>query len=186
MEYIKKISKVTVEKTLGVKLQPNMICMGVDVAEHNTGIAIIRTTDSSVILDSLYKIKVPQKVQIMDAIDLFIDQVERIKEEISQRYKLDKNMIEDCFFLKNVNTLKYLARFSALVYDRFRGIVKKSHFMLPTSARSKVNFKKSSKLVKGKDLKKELVAYANKALSINVTDNDEADAIILALAGLVE
>jgi len=186
MDYIKKIGKISVEKALGVYLKSDTICMGVDVAQHNTGIAIIRTTKSHVILDSIYKLSVPKNTEIMNTIDLFIDQVERVKSEISQKYKLDLNIIEDCFFLKNVNTLKCLARFSAITYDRFRGLTKESQFVLPTSARSKVNFKKSGAKVKGPDLKKEIIAYVNKALGLEITDNDEADAIVLALSGLVK
>jgi len=184
LNYIKKIGKISVEKALGVYLNSDLICMGIDVAQHNTGIAIIRITKSHVILDSIYKVTVPKKTEIMNTIDLFIDQVERIKSEISQKYKIDVTMIEDCFFLKNVNTLKCLARFSAIAYDRFRGLSKESHFILPTSARSKVNFKKSSKEIKGDYLKKEIIDYVNKALGIKITDTDEADAIVLALAGL--
>jgi len=184
MKYVKKIGKIVVEKALGVKLTPNTICMGVDTAQHSTGIAIIRTTESSVILDNIYIITIPSKTEIKDAIDLFVDQVERIKGEISKKYKLDKNMIEDCFFGRNVNTLKTLARFSALVYDRFKGLCKESVFILPNSARKKVNFKKSHKSVKGPALKKEIIAYINTALKTKITNTDEADAVLLALAGL--
>ena len=60
-----------------------------------------------------------------DALDLFTDQLDNYKREVSQRYKLDIGMIEDCFFGSNVNTLKALARHSVLVYDRFKRISRK-------------------------------------------------------------
>ena len=73
-----------------------------------------------------------------------------------QKYVIDFSIIEDCFFGQNVNTLKALARFGILIYDRFRGISKQITFLLPSPARSKIKFKKSAKNIKGQALKKEI------------------------------
>ena len=81
-----------------------------------------------------------------------------------------------------------MARHSVLVYDKFKGLARKQKFLLPTSARNKVNFKKSSKKIKGHLLKKEIVEYINEALGLELKmkDQDISDACVLALAGLKE
>lgn len=189
MKYLKKIKKSTVEDFLEVKLAPNKIAIGWDVSMRSTGVAVIRTSSNYLTVEILDKIIIPKKVKDKDALDLFIDQVDTFAKRISQLYKIDYNIIEDCFFGNNVRTLKALARHSALVYDRFRGLSRIQYFILPTSARSKVNFKKSSKEIKGTYLKKEIVNYINTALNLHLKktkDNDTADACVLALAGLVE
>ena len=189
MKNLKKIKIETVEEFLEVKLAKNQIVIGWDVSMRSTGIAVIRTSNDFLVLDILDKIKIPQRVNDKDALDLFIDQLNNFAKKVSQTYKIDVNVIEDCFFGNNVRTLKALARHSALVYDRFRGLTRKQYFILPTKARGLVNFEKSSKEIKGDYLKKEIVNYVNKALGIHLKknkDQDLGDAIVLALAGLVE
>jgi len=191
-KYIKKIKINTVEDFLGKSLKFNKIVIGFDVAQHITGIAIIRTTNNYFILEKINKIetpKLPKKAtsrQVLDNIDLFISQLDEFKNEISKNYKLDINRIEDCFFGKNVRTLKSLARASVLVYDRFRNISTDIDFILPNSARSKINYKKSKKKLSGIYLKKDILNYINTALDTKLKDYDIADGIVLALSGLVE
>jgi len=194
MKYIKKINKEKVEIFLGVKLKPNKIAIGFDVAQHVTGIALIRTTDSYVVLEKTHTIvtpKSPKKTstrQMLANFGVFISLLDDFKREVAQKFSLDISIIEDCFYGRNILTLKALARSSILVYDRFRGISTDISLILPTSARSKVNFKKSGAGIKGPKLKAEIVDYVNRALDIKLKakDNDIADAIILSLAGLVE
>ena len=184
-DYIKKIKIEKVEAELEVDLCRNMIVIGCDVSMHNTGLAVIKTTDDYLVLDILYNIIVPRKIDLLKAADLFIDQIEDFKRKITQKYKLDINIIEDCFFGKNVKTLKSLARFSILIYDKFRGIATASKLMLPTQARNLINFKKSSKEIKGSKLKKEIISYINNALQTKIKDDNQGDACVLALGGLV-
>ncbi len=188
MKYLKKIKIDKVENFLGINLKPNTISIGWDVSVRSTGIAVIRTTDTYLIVDKVHKITIPKNVPQIDALDLFINQLNEFAMEISKTYKIDINIIEDCYMGQNVNTLKALARHSVLVYDKFKGLARKQKFLLPTSARSKVNFKKSSKKIKGHSLKKEIVEYINNALDLKLKmkDQDISDACILALAGLRE
>lgn len=185
-KYLKKISLKNVENKLGLSLRKNIISVGFDVAGHSTGIALIKTTDTYLILVRTHKFVIPKKIQELDAIDLFLEQLDTFKNEISRQYKLDETIIENCFMKFNVITLKMLARCGILVYDRFRGISKRSQLIMPLQARSKVNFKKSDKKVKGTKLKKEIIAYINNLLEIELEDNDIADSIILALVGVIK
>ena len=183
--YIKKIKKSDIEDYLGIQIEPNKISIGWDVAMHATGIAIIRTTDTYLILDQVHKITVPKNVDLLDGIDLFIAQLEDFKQKVAQKYKVDVNIIEDCWMGQNVTTLKVLARFSILVYDRFKNITTKSQLVLPTSARSKIKFKKSNEGIKGTKLKKEILKYVNFLLETKIEDYDVADAAVLALGGVI-
>lgn len=185
--YIKKISLESVESFLGVSLKNNIISIGFDVSMHSTGVAMIKTTNKYLILDTVSVIKVPKNItNVLTAIDLFLDQLDDFKRTVSNKYHLDISIVEDCFFGRNVKTLKRLARFGVLIYDRFRGISKENKLMLPNVARSRINFKKSSKKSKGKKLKKEIMEYINNALDVNIKDTDKADGVVLALAGLLE
>ena len=185
MNYLKKIKLATVEAKLNEPLTRNTIVIGFDVSMHSTGIAIIRTTDDYLIVEQTKVITVP-KGELLDSVDLFLSQMQSFKDEVAQKYKLDLSIIEDCFFLKNVKTLKSLARFGILIYDKFRDITEATKFILPTSARKKVHFIKSGKTIKGKALKKEIMVYINYLLELEVTQDDESDALVLALAGLVQ
>ena len=109
-----------------------------------------------------------------------------LKNKISKQYKIDKNVIEDCFFFRNVSTLKALARFGVLIYTNFKDISKETVFIMPTTARSRIGFKKSGKDIKGKYLKKEIMNYINGLLGTKIEDDDISDSIVLALCGLVE
>jgi len=185
MDYIKKINIESVEAFIGRDIKRNVISIGFDVAEHETGIAIIRTTDSYLILEKVHKFSIPKKVTELDALDLFLSQLDDFKLKMSQEYKFDENVIENCFFGRNVNTTKLLARCSGYVYDRFRGISKHSQLIMPISARAKIRFKKSNKSIKGPKLKKEIITYVNEILGTEITDNDIADGVVLALCGVI-
>jgi Holliday junction resolvasome RuvABC endonuclease subunit len=185
-KYIKKIGLESIETFLGEKLKKNYTVIGVDVSQHSTGLALIRTTDSYLIIEKLIKIQVPRNVELLKSVDMFLSQLNDFKREISQ-FKLDCLVIEDCFFGMNVNTLKALARFGILVYVTFRELIDTGMFLLPSSVRKKVGFKKSDKKAKGQALKKELVHFVNVGfgLKLRIKDNDLADSILLGLAGLV-
>ncbi len=183
--YIKKIALSRVQAELEVDLVVNKVVLGADVAMHDTGLAVIRTTDDYLILDILHNIIVPKKVDLLTGVDLFLSQIGEFKQIIAQKYKLDKMIIEDCFFGKNVKTLKSLARFSILIYDKLRSITTKYKVVFTTQARNLINFKKSSKSIKGSKLNKEIMSYINNALQIEIKDDNQGDAIVLALSGLV-
>lgn len=189
--YIKKIKLETVEALIGENLKPHSVSIGFDVSMYSTGIAIIRTTDIYLIVEKVHKIKVPKLAkyattkQRLDNVNLFLSQLDDFKREVAKEYTLDINRIEDCFMGQNVKTLKALARYGILVYDRFRSISKDVDMILPTPARSKIHFKKSGKKVKGDKLKKEIMNHVNTILDTNIKETDIADAVVLALAGLV-
>lgn len=185
-KYIKKIKLNTLEAKLCEVLIPDMVAIGFDVSVHKTGIAVLRTTNDYLILEQVRTVNVPKNDKFLDSVNAFLTQIKDFKNEIAQKYKVDLSIIEDCFFLRNANTLKALARFGILIYDKFRDISEATRFVLPTQARKAIHFKKSHKSVKGYKLKKEIINHINYLLETNITDDDIADATVLALAGLIK
>lgn len=181
-----KIYIPKLEARLSTRVTPNLLCFGVDVSLHSTGLALLKTTDSYLQILYLNKIIVPKEADVCDAFRLFISQADDIRREISQEHYINKTLIEDCFYGSNVKTLKTLARSGIIIFDRFKDISAKVEFITPTKARNMVGFKKSHKDVKGVKFKKEIINYINVMLNGDITDTDLADACVLALAGVVE
>ncbi len=190
--YIKKIKLSYIEGWINKRLKRNVISIGFDVATYSTGVAILRTTDSYLIVEQVHIIKVPKlpknatTKQMLNNVNLFLSQLDALKQEISKKYFLNINRIEDCFMLKNVKSLKALARYGILAYDRFKNISKDIDLIMPLSARSKVGFKKSQVGVSGIKLKKEIMNYINGLLGTKIKEHDISDAIVLALGGLIK
>jgi len=188
--YIKKTGLNKVESFLNIKIKKNTISIGADTACYHTSFAIIRTTDDYLILESLEKIEVPKlrKVstikQTLDNVDLFTEQLDTLKNKLSKKYKFDYVKIEDCFYQFSVKTTKLLAYNGILTYDRLKRISDSALLIMPRSARAIVNFKASNTKLKGNQLKKEIIDYVNKALDLEIKNDDEADSIVLALAGI--
>ena len=101
---IKRVSINRIETKLNKFIKRNTIAIGFDVSMHSTGVAVIRTTDTQLILEETYVIQVPKDVSELDGIDLFIAQINDIKLKIATKYKINLNMIEDCFSFANTYT----------------------------------------------------------------------------------
>ena len=191
MDYIKKISKETIETKLGRIIRPNIVSMGVDVAQTNTGIAILKTTDTYIIIESTYMVKLPslskkdhKKTEILlNRVDLFLEQLDDLKHLIIQKHHLDELIIENCFLQFSPLTFQTLARFGILVYERFRHISKHSDFLSANQWRKIIGFKAQKK----KALKAEVVDYIKKLFDLETElKEDEYEAIGLGLAGLIQ
>jgi Holliday junction resolvasome RuvABC endonuclease subunit len=155
---------------------------------------VLRTTDCFLIIEELVKVDVPKLgksstiKQVLDNVDLFTEQLDNLKNKFSQKYKFNNTMIEDCYMGFNPKTTKMLAYNGILTYDRMKRISNNTTLIMPTSARKLVNFQKMNKTSTGHQLKKEIVHYINVGLELKlkIKDNDKADAIVLALAGLIK
>jgi len=191
--YIKKIKLETIETWIGKNLKRNVIVIGADTAVYHTAFAVIRTTDTYLILEEIQKIEVPKLSKkstikhVLDNVDLFTEQLDNLKNLFAQKYKFDYTQIENCFYSFSVKTTKLLAYNGILTYDRLKRISNNATLIMPQSARSIVGFKKS-KNAKGSQLKQEVVDYINNILDLKLKlkDNDQADSIMLALSGIIE
>jgi len=182
---MKNIPIIDIEKKLNKTIKKDIWIIAFDSSEHSTGIALIKTTDKSFIIEKTLILEVKKTVNDMDAIDLFIEQLDNFKKEILGKYKFNETIIENVFIGLNPKVGLYLARIGILVYDRFKGLSNKIYFRFPNSARAIINFKKSDKKIKGKELKQELINYINKILNTKVEQTDIADSLILALSGAI-
>jgi len=192
-----------VEKTIEKNVRKEAISIGFDVAEHFTGICVLRTDKKNIYIDKLDKIETNPKDDIIHRMESFVNSLDKFKQQLKyKQYKIIA--VEDCFFQMNAEVLKHLARFSTLIWVVFRKYADYIFFILPNSARAQIKFNKNKQLKethieikkftkgknKGQDKKvdiKELVQeYLTMAFGVTIPDNDKADAFVLALTGLVK
>ena len=183
---MKKINIKKIEQKIDRKLKRNTLVIAFDSSAHATGVTILKTLENTLIIKKTQKIEVPRNITELDAVDLFTEQIDKLKEEVSKLYKFDYNAIENCYIGVNPKTGIWLARIGILIYDRFKSLSRQSKLIYPQSARASIRFKKSAKGVSGKKLKAELIDYVENILGARFNDNNENDAIILGLSVLVE
>lgn len=181
----KKLNIAKIEKKINRSIKKNFSIIAFDSSEHSTGIALIKTTEKSFIIEELLRLEIQKDIINLKVVDVFIEYLDNFKKEILGKYKFNEVIIEDVFIGLNPKVGLYLARIGILIYDRFKGLSEKIYFKFPNSARSDIDFKKSNKTIKGKELKIELINYINKLLNLKINSHDEADALILALSGIV-
>lgn len=173
---IKKLEKLTKKE-----ITNNITVLGVDVAEYKTGICLLQSDKKEIKIIKVFKINTDKKLTFFENIDLFLKEGDKIYQYLKENnIKLDKLIIEDCFFGKNIKTLKNLARFSILIYIIFRDLTKETIFILPTQSRNLIGYHG-----KGKDVKKEIIKYMNMLFNTKYEDSDICDSIVLGLAGLL-
>lgn len=181
-----KIKISEVEDYLDKNIKRNHISLGFDVSVHSTGAVIVRTKNEYLILEVVTKLITPNTAKNAKAQDIYTEQLDDYRNKVSQKFSLNTVIIEDCFYGKNVDTLKALARCSGLARDRFKNLADRCEYMYPKTIRKEINC--NTHKLKGYQLKKYIVTYINEALSLKLKakDNDIADAIACALAGLID
>ena len=76
-----------VEEIVGKKIRKDAISIGVDVAEHYSGIAILRTDNTKIYIESLQKITTNDKEDIMNRMEYFIIALDKFKQELKKYSK---------------------------------------------------------------------------------------------------
>lgn len=189
---VKKISIALIEQICKHGVKKNAVSIGVDVAQYNTGICFL-TTDSKNIYIQEYKkitLKKQKDVTLYEHIDEFLKQAIEIRTGLleAEWFKGKTPVylaIEDCWFGRNVWTLKVLARFFLLIYLVFR---KTATEVLPpiqpVTGRKKIQFVNNKKI---KDnVKLQLKDYLYASFGLKFDDDDLADAFVLALYGVLK
>ena len=192
-----------IEKKTDKKVRKNCISIGFDTAESHTGICILEVNDKEVIIKSLEKINSNPKEDTVNRMEYFISALTKFKQELPKTSLYKIVIIEDTWFDKNPESLKHLTRFGTIVYIAFRKECDYKCFMMPNTARAKIGFNKKNEIEKsnikaaiiskGKNKGKEkpinikecVQAYLKRVLTVDIPDNDEADAFVLALAGVL-
>ena len=183
---MKKYNIKKIEQKIDRKLKRNTLVIAFDSSAHATGVSILKTLKDTLIIKKTQKLIVPKNIIGLDAVDLFTEQIDKLKEEVSQLYKFDYNVIENCYIGINPKTGIWLARIGILIYDRFKSLSKENILIYPQSARASIRFKRSDKKIKGKKLKQELIDHLNNILNSKFDDSDICDSLILGLSILVD
>jgi len=192
---IKKIFTKRLERNLGFKIQKKVYCMAVDTATKS-GIAIVfadynKTTIETFTmkLPALHKSIITKEEKYEEHLKLFYKLVvEKLEPKtLIYGYPSALLILENSFLKMNVVTFGFLRALQGIVYaklfEKF-GLIK---IIFPKTARKLVGFQSSlSKGSKNKDKKKEIMKWISNVVEEKITDDNEADALMLAFAGLKE
>ena len=139
--------------------------------------------------------------------------LEKLKQDIDKYKEYKILIIEDCFFGQNINVLKHLARFGILVYRELKKNVDVYYFFFPIQARTMIGFNqktqekignvkaevytrdtkdKQGKIKHKKGDKKKVSCkdliddYLKTKFNVDIKEENERDAFVLALGGLLK
>jgi len=193
-----------IEKKLGKIIRRNCISVGFDVAEKYTGICILKVDNETIFIKHTQVIETSDKDDHFHRADNYVFALEKLKQNI-QKFKDSKIMtIERCYFGRNVETLIHLAHFGILTYITLRKDFDIYYYLGATTARSLIGFNQKRQeekgtlkvhvITKGKnkgkskkiDCKSLVHDYLKTDFKLTFKSKDEADAFVLALAGLIK
>lgn len=183
-----------IEKRLHLNLKRNTFVVGVDTASI-TGIAIIETTEKQLKLEtSLIRLPVIKKDEetsekFVQKLESMLEQVREFKKTILTKKKPSSSILvlENSFLGVNVVTFGLLRMLCGIVFSELYDNFESVKILFPSSARKIVGFK--SELKRGtpsKEKKQEIITWINNICKTNYTNDNETDAIILALCGLIK
>lgn len=171
-----------VEARLGKCLKRNVVALGLDTASK-TGYCIAKTDDKKLVLNiGFIDVDVSS---VKDRVERNMIRYNAIFDTLQGLMKTEYiTVIEDVYNGGNSLTLILLARIGAIAYciaktKNVQEIIWKS----ASQARSSLNI--NQRCPKGKS-KIFITKRLNTLLKTNITDNDEIDAIVLAINGLLK
>jgi len=165
------------EKLFGCKILKNIVSLGLDTATK-TGYAIATTNDKEVKISiGFINVDVSQITDKYERNRMRYEAVyNNLKGLIKKEYRI---IIENVYYGRNPNTLIVLSRIGAIAWTlaKLKGceVIK---WRTANQARSLIG-------VKGNVKKPIVVEMVNNLLDINVKNDDEVDAIVLALNGIM-
>jgi len=194
----------TIEKKLDKTIRKNCISIGFDVAEAFTGICILKTTDKDISIEKTLVIETSAKDDHFHRADQFVASLEKFKQEIEKHKEPKIQIVERCFFGRSPETLIHLAHFGILAYVILKKYFDVYYYMGATTARSIIGFNQKRQEAKG-NLKAHVITkgknkgktkkigakeyvhdYLKTDFGLEFKSKDEADAFVLALAGLLK
>jgi Holliday junction resolvasome RuvABC endonuclease subunit len=193
-----------IEKRLTKTIRRNCISVGFDVAEKYTGICILKTDNETLYIKNTQVIETTDKEDHFHRADHYVSSLEKFKQTL-QKFKESKIMIiERCYFGQNVETLIHLAHFGILTYVILKKEFETYYYFGATTARSIIGFNQRRQEEKGNlkphiitrgknkgkekkvDCKSLVHDYLKTDFNVEFKTKDEADAFVLALAGLLK
>jgi len=182
-----------IEKSLGFKLRRNAFVLGFDTAS-TTGIAKIITTNTKLMIEtSIIKIpSIPQDtedkaVKYEECLGILLLMMRDFKNSIKKKDKHSILVLENSYLGFNAFTYGFLKACLGIVYANLYDYFEDVKIIFPLSARKMVGFKSElPKGTKAKIKKQEIMDFINNKMGLELKDDNEADATMLALAGLKE
>jgi hypothetical protein len=183
-----------IEKKLGFKLKRNAYTLGVDTASI-TGLAILETDKKTLkIKTSTFKLPIVKKTEELS--DKFVEKLEFMlrtirdfkKQEFTKK-KANKTILvlENSFMGVNVVTFGLLRMLAGIVFAELFDNFEEIKIIFPMSARKNVGFKSQLKRgAKRTEKKQEIINFINAIFDTQIKDDNQVDALILALNGLKE
>jgi len=181
------------EKNLGYKVKDNVFCLAVDTATKS-GIAIlfinkgkIQIHTSLMELPKLSKESESKAEKYEEHLGEFVKLVDEVIIKPLPVYSkpLSLLVLENSFLKMNVVTFGFLRALQGIVYAKLVDKFGEVKIIFPITARNMVGFQ--SKLPRGskpKDKKKEIIKFISNIIEEPIKDDNIADALLLALAGI--
>lgn len=168
-----KIPNKTIEKIFGRKVVKNIRCIGVDTASRS-GWARIETNGTHICIDYGFVDVATNDTyyKYNQCISIFNNLIKDV----------DKVVIEETWYGRNVKTFQLLSRLGGFVYTiaHLKGI-KEKVFISAVSARARLGFSsRAKKAIVHREFHTALEGI------IDIKDEDIVDAIVLALCGILK
>jgi len=183
------------ERRLGYKIRKNIFCLAIDTATKS-GIAMIMVESNHVkintfllILPTLPKDVESKAEKYQEHLSSFVRLVdeELIKNLPSYTKELSLLVLENSFLKMNVVTFGFLRALQGILYAKLYDKFKEIKIIFPVTARNLAGFKSNlPKGTKSKDKKKEIMKWISNIVKEPIKDDNIADALLLAFAGLKE
>lgn len=181
------------EKNLGLKLKDNTFCLAVDTATKS-GIAMIYINKGRITIVA-FTIKLPSlSKDIEDKNEKYEEHLrlfsKLVEEELVERLPMYSKqnsilVLENSFLKMNVVTFGFLRALQGIIYEKLHRKFEIVKILFPTTARKLVGFESHlPRGTKGKNKKKEIMKWMSKVIEEPIKDDNIADALVLAFAGL--
>ena len=186
-----------IEKITGYKLKRNSFILAFDTATK-TGIAKITTTDKKLILTTeLMRVPAIPKdtenkaIKYEEALGILLIMIREFRKTLKEKSQETILVLENSYLGFNPETYGFLKGFMGLIYAELYDYFENILILYPSAARKRAGFKskipRKHGMTAGKARiarKQEIMDFINNIFKSDIKDDNEADAIILGLAGL--
>jgi hypothetical protein len=186
---------VKLQKNLGFKLQDNIFCLAIDTATKS-GITFISIIKGKLKIET-FVIKLPALPKDMES------KAEKYEEHLKMFYqlildelvtKIQKTdfkkgkkllVLENSFLKMNIVTFGILRAYQGIAYATLKPYFNEVKIIFPITARKLVGFEsRLPKGTKGKEKKAEICKWISNVVEEEITEDNCADSLLLAFAGL--
>jgi len=175
------------EKNIGKTLKKDVLCLGVDLATI-TGIAFIETTPK--IMIETYRFQVPEVENPKENVPTILESLMWLAQDLETKIKTFKNphkilVIEKCYIGKNAHTALILSAFAGIVFANVYTHFEEIYFISPTTSRKNIGLTISPKMNRV-ERKNKVKEFVSNIIGEIIQDDDQADAFVYAINGLIK